>query len=311
MRMSRFIYLVLGLFVLNTAIGFAQEQDAEGSKDHPLISRYPGSHISGYDQKEFDEIELPLSRAKDWDTMGKMQRLEGKVTKIFYVFPEGRSALEVFRNYEGALSRAGFSTLFSCSGIEGPNGCGPIQGSYHQWFGSGSNYTEDKQRTLTAKLARPEGDAWVSLHVCAPWAFLAVVETKPMETGLVNVNAEALAGDITRTGHAAVYGIYFDTGKAEVKAESEPALQEIAKLLVQNPKLKLHVVGHTDSMGELAMNMDLSRHRAEAVVQVLTTKHKIAAARLRGDGVGPLAPVASNKSEEGRAKNRRVELVEQ
>ena len=310
MRRSLPMCVLLVLFFL-TAPSVLAQQDVEGSKYHPLLSRYQGSYISGYDQKEFDEIELPLSRAKDWDTLGKMQRLEGKVTKIFYVFPEGRSALEVFRNYEGGLSRAGFTTLFSCSGIEGANGCGPIQGPYHQWFGAGSNYTEDKQRTLTAKLARPEGDAWVSLHICAPWVFLAVVETKPMETGLVTVNAEALAGDITRTGHAAVYGIYFDTGKTEVKTESEAALNEIAKLLKSNLKLKLHVVGHTDSVGELATNMDLSRRRAEAVVQVLTTKHKIAATRLRGDGVGPLSPVASNKTEEGRAKNRRVELVEQ
>ncbi len=117
------------------------------------------------------------------------------------------------------------------------------------------------------------------------------------------------AKDLARTGHVAVYGIYFDFGKADVKSESEPMLKEIAKLLQQDPRLKLHVVGHTDSVGELAYNLDLSRRRAQAVVQVLATKHGIAPGRLRGDGVGPLAPVASNDTEEGRAKNRRVELV--
>jgi outer membrane protein OmpA-like peptidoglycan-associated protein len=81
-------------------------------------------------------------------------------------------------------------------------------------------------------------------------------------------------------------------------------------LLKQDPKLKLHVVGHTDSVGELKFNMDLSRRRADAVVKELTTKHGVASARLRSDGVGPLSPVASNKTDEGRAKNRRVELVE-
>ena len=125
------------------------------------------------------------------------------------------------------------------------------------------------------------------------------------------MDAAALAGDITKTGHSAVYGIYFDTAKAEVKPESDAALQEIAKLLQQNAQLKLLVVGHTDSVGALASSMDLSKRRADAVVQVLTAKSGIAASRLNAQGAGLLAVVASNKSEEGRAENRRVELVEQ
>jgi len=137
------------------------------------------------------------------------------------------------------------------------------------------------------------------------------MEVKPMESGLVTVNAESLAGDITRMGHASVYGIYFDTGKAEVKPESDATLKEIAKLLQQDGALKLYVVGHTDSVGQLASNMDLSHRRADAVVNVLSTKYSIAAARLSAQGVGPLTPVATNDSEEGRAKNRRVELVKQ
>jgi outer membrane protein OmpA-like peptidoglycan-associated protein len=132
-----------------------------------------------------------------------------------------------------------------------------------------------------------------------------------MEGGLVTVDAAALANDITNTGHSSVYGIYFDTGKAEVKPESDATLKEIAKLLQQHAGLKLLVVGHTDSVGALAANMDLSKRRADAVVQALTAKYGVAAARLSGQGAGPLAPVASNKTEDGRAKNRRVELVEQ
>jgi outer membrane protein OmpA-like peptidoglycan-associated protein len=140
---------------------------------------------------------------------------------------------------------------------------------------------------------------------------LDVIETKNMESGLVAVNAQSLAGDITRTGHASVYGIYFDTGKADVKPESEATLKEIAKLLQQNPQLTLYVVGHTDNVGNLASNMDLSQRRAGAVLNALTTRHGVAAARLHAVGDGPTAPVASNDSEGGRAKNRRVELVKQ
>lgn len=88
-------------------------------------------------------------------------------------------------------------------------------------------------------------------------------------------------------------------------------MKEIAKLLKQDPKLKLHVVGHTDNVSDLKFNMDLPQKRADAVIKELTTRHGISAARLRGDGVGPLSSVASNKTEDGRAKNRRVELVEQ
>jgi outer membrane protein OmpA-like peptidoglycan-associated protein len=132
-----------------------------------------------------------------------------------------------------------------------------------------------------------------------------------MESDLITVDAASLANDINRTGHASVYGIYFDTGKADVKPESDATLKEVAKLLQGDPMLKLYVVGHTDNVGTLASNMDLSRRRANAVTQLLTTKYGVAAARLSAQGDGPTAPVASNDSEDGRAKNRRVELVKQ
>lgn len=175
---------------------------------------------------------------------------------------------------------------------------------------------EDRyQRYLSAKLSSPEADVYVSLYVSSGWLYPAVqldiIEVKPMETGLVTVNADALAENIARTGHVAVYGIYFDTGKADIKPESEPILQEIAKLLQQNPELKLYVVGHTDNVGDLTYNMELSQARADAVVKVLVSKYGADVNRLKAYGVGPLAPVTSNKAEEGRAKNRRVELVEQ
>jgi ligand-binding sensor domain-containing protein len=100
-------------------------------------------------------------------------------------------------------------------------------------------------------------------------------------------------------------------GSADVKPESDPALQEIAKLLKQDSKLKIYVVGHTDSQGTLNYNMDLSQRRSEAVVRSLTTQHGIVSSRLMAKGLGPLAPVESNDSDAGRAKNRRVELVKQ
>lgn len=108
----------------------------------------------------------------------------------------------------------------------------------------------------------------------------------------------------------AIYGIYFDTNSAEIKPESKPALEEIGKLLRNNPDLKLLVVGHTDNVGDFDFNLQLSQRRAEAVVRALVREQGVAVSRLRSHGVSFAAPVATNDDEEGRAKNRRVELVQ-
>jgi flagellar motor protein MotB len=297
-------------FFSTTALG--QRRDVPGSKDHPLISRYPGSYIYEYVHKEYDEFTLPLGTVSNSTRQAeKSQHLEGKVTRIRYQSPKERSTLEVFRNYVGALRAAGAETLFTCVKAE----CGNTQGA--KLYGDSLDYWGpfNGLRYLAGKLSRPEGAAYVSLGVVdsrdGPLVTLYVIEMKPMEAELVTVNAASLSGDITRTGHAAIYGIYFDTGKADVKPESEATLKEIAKLLQQDASLKLHVVGHTDNVGTLASNLELSKRRAAAVIKVLTMKYGIAAARLDSEGVGPLAPVASNDTEEGRSKNRRVELVKQ
>jgi outer membrane protein OmpA-like peptidoglycan-associated protein len=117
--------------------------------------------------------------------------------------------------------------------------------------------------------------------------------------------SKAIAAD----GHVALYGIHFDTGKAEVKPESTAALKEIATLLQREPALKLLVVGHTDSTGDYAANLGLSDRRAAAVIAALTTSHGVAPTRLKAAGAGMMAPVAPNETDAGRAKNRRVELV--
>lgn len=308
MRFVRTIALTLSVLVSFATASFIHAQDAQGSKDHPLISRYPGSTINEYRQKAFDEYELPLSPVVE-GKYEKTQHLEGKVTAIYYTTQEGRSALEIYRNYTSALKNGGFQTLFACDKTCGdgpPSGAFPLDDAF-------GNYSV--ARYLAAKLSRDAGDVYVALWVYDSSfdlkTFLAVVEVKPMETGLVTVNAASLASDITRTGHASVYGIYFDTGKADVKPESDATLKEIAKLLQQDAKLKLYVVGHTDNVGMLASNMDLSKRRGDAVVAALATKYGVPGARLSAQGDGPTAPVSSNDTEEGRAKNRRVELVKQ
>jgi outer membrane protein OmpA-like peptidoglycan-associated protein len=125
----------------------------------------------------------------------------------------------------------------------------------------------------------------------------------------VTVDAAAMASSIADSGSVAIYGINFDTASSVIKPDSEPAIDEIAKLLTNNPTLKVGIVGHTDMVGDATSNMKLSQARAQSVINELASKHRIAAARLVAFGAGPWAPVASNDTDEGRAKNRRVELV--
>ena len=139
---------------------------------------------------------------------------------------------------------------------------------------------------------------------------LFIVEKQAMAQD-VAASAATLASGLQASGHVAVQGIFFDTGKVELKPESAQAIGEVAKLLQQQPGLKLHVVGHTDSVGAVDANLKLSQGRAEAVLQSLVRGHGVAAERLHPFGNGPFAPVSSNDTEEGRARNRRVELVKQ
>jgi OmpA-OmpF porin, OOP family len=333
--------LLLAAFICIARSSPAQQTDVKGSRDHPLIPRYAGSSIIGYGTREFDELTLALGKsvadeeAKGFESkLSKSQRVEGKLTRLLYVAPLGRSSLEVFRNYETALKNAGFQPLFSCNDGECDHDKNAsrfdnlIYSSAKSFengtSSSGMAFTGAKEvRYLAAKLSAPGKDVYASLMVAIegfdhfkdtfnhPLALLEVIETKAMETNMVKVDADTMAKDIVSTGRAVLYGIYFDTGKDVIKPESEPALAEIGKLLKQDRNLKLYVVGHTDNEGGFDSNMDLSNRRANSVVGHLRTRYGVEAIRLRPVGVGFLAPVASNESDDGRSKNRRVELVKQ
>lgn len=298
--------------LLAAAPAKAEQEDKEGGKDLPMVTRYPGSIIDNYGNKEFDEYDLIVGKCSSRNPC-KTQHLEGKISWINYTTPAKRSLLEISRNYQQALQKAGFQQIYACHLTDcGTNGEGGAQADEVGFINGWNN------RYWVGKLSRPTGDVYVAVNADGPDdgnrennTHLLVIELKPMEAGMVTVTAAALADDLAKTGHSAVYGIYFDTGKAEVKPESGPALTEVAKLLSQDPSLKLIVAGHTDNVGGFDSNMELSRKRAAAVVQVLAGKHGVAASRLNPQGLGPCAPVASNEQEEGRARNRRVELVKQ
>jgi len=325
MFVSRF---AMFLVVLTAGIQGIARADITGSKDHPLLPRFAGSQIIGYSAKDYDGFTLGLGKAYEASSsnykLKNDKRIEGQVTRILYLAPAGKTALQVFRNYEKSLKRTGSKTMFTCSGN---SGCG-----WHSWFtgaqtlGGLREYAlqlGDDYHYLASHLTRKEGDVYVSLlaykydsSVISKWegrtmVELNIIEIEPMEEEMVRITAEDLAKGIAEEGHAAIRQIYFDTDSDTIKPESRDAIEQIARLLKNEPGLKIIVVGHTDHQGELQYNMNLSQRRAKAVMTALETEFGIDRERLGAAGLGYLAPVASNRSEKGRAKNRRVEIIEQ
>ncbi len=311
------------------SLSSASAQDKTSAKDHPILKRYKDSFIFQYDQQAYTSYKLALGKAlnpsapaNEGKTIEKEENLEGRVTRLSYLAPAGRSSLEVFRNYEQELQAKGFTTLFKGEEKElGFRFAQRYQGVYSQIF----EYNDEGNRFIAAKLERPEGNITVAVFVCdfvmglsgglkpvkgQPLIQVDIIEDKPMEERMVLVSAAKMASSIETTGRIALYGIYFDFDKADIKPISAPTLEQMAKLLNNLPNMKLLVVGHTDSQGGFEYNKDLSSRRAAAVVTELSTRYGIDASRLTPMGASFMAPVASNRTEEGRAKNRRVELVE-
>lgn len=318
------IVLLLGF----SAEILAQHPDSPGSEDHPMVTRYEGSFIDGHEIKDYDSFELPLGPAV-WNADGikvpeAKADLEGRITRILYRGPDGRSTLEILRNYQAALEGAGFEMLYSCGSDCGNNFAallyGPMEMRIRTTKTSGAAFDIPQDvRYLAARLVDGNRTVHVALLIAydngfgelskRPVTLLQIIEAKSMDTGMVTVDAEAIGKGIDSTGHMAIYGIQFDTDSAAIKSESAPVLAEIAKFLSSRPELNILVVGHTDNQGAYEYNIGLSSRRANAVVRYLSEQHGIDARRMQSEGVGYLAPVASNDFPEGRAKNRRVELV--
>ena len=244
-------------------------------------------------------------------------RLEGRVTKIRYEIPAGRSSLEVIRNYQAALAAHGFEIAFRCADqacFEGKLRDPYLLGQQLDTDNGDSTLYFDHARYFLARLDRPDGPVYASILTGEDkqrtTAFVLVVEPKPIEGDKIAfVNASEMAKAFADRDRISLYGITFDFDRAELRPESRPTLDEIAKLLNTQPALRLEIVGHTDNRGAPDYNLDLSRRRAASVVAALTGDYGIAPQRLSASGAGMTAPVASNDTPEGQAKNRRVELV--
>lgn len=278
--MKNAMAVIFSLFFVLAGFGLAiaADLDVKGSKDHPLLTRMPNFYISGYKDTEFDS-----HRFIDQDK--KPVSIEGHKYYIEYHLDKGAAEpgeLKIRRNIQDALKNIGGNVLFD----------------------------DNFNKTSTIVLQKEGRETWVEVRSYNNMYRLSIVEKETMKQDVM-AKAEAMGNDINTTGHVSVYGIYFDTGKSEIKPESDAAISEIAKLLKDNGTLEVYVVGHTDNVGSFDSNMKLSKDRADAVANALSTKYGIVAARLKAYGVASLAPVASNDTEDGKTKNRRVELVKQ
>jgi OmpA-OmpF porin, OOP family len=304
--------------------------------DHPLVGRYEGAKLVGHHGVEFDEVEIitePIGGSQRGPAVPGWSKLEGKIDLYYYALPEGRSSLEVLRNYQSSLTAKGFKTEFTCATSDGScyvntPGRAADTAPYDLALAFDAspelprlngdfirNYFRHNARYLLAKKSDADGTWYASIVIAESgergnFAFVRVIQTKAMEQDKISfVGADQMRSSIAQSGRISLYGIQFDFDRDSIRADSQPTLDEVAKLLREDPALRLAVVGHTDAKGGEAYNIDLSKRRAAAVVAHLAANGGIDAARLQSRGAGAGEPVASNDDEAGRAKNRRVELV--
>ncbi|QGU33986.1 DUF4892 domain-containing protein [Thermochromatium tepidum ATCC 43061] len=310
------------------------ESDLPGATDIPGLPRFEGSVIIGHQVNPFDETLIPNG---PWDTGAgdwkKTIRVSGRRTRILYLAPRHAGAPEVIRHYRKALENLGYEPLYQCSGFKE---CGE---GVDRFYGEAANgkqlttshllkhvYSETSVREpqlYTGHRRTPDGDSYVFVFAAFQdnfadssagnrvAIFVEEVLSQPMRERPASLEARELAQGLSDAGRIAVHGIQFDFDQATIKDESKPQLEQIALMLVENPDLKLYIVGHTDNRGTLEYNLDLSRRRAEEVVRTLIQNYGILGERLKPMGVANLAPLTSNATEEGRALNRRVEIVAQ
>jgi OmpA-OmpF porin, OOP family len=321
--------------VAQTAVPTA---DLKGLTDPPGLKRYAGSVLVYRDDVAYDEVKFPAGKVRDVDEPFPNVAASGKRSALQYTLPASRSSLEVIRNYQSQAKADGFQSVFECLGDScgtGP-GAGQVKFSIVKailpirfvdqvgdnsaaacgaYFVSPIRYALLENKSSGVVIAVAAATPEISSAYCSDTyknqltVWVTRVEPQAREQQMVAISASEMSKSIDANGKVALYGIFFDTGKADIKAESKASLDQIGELMKSRPDLKLHVVGHTDNVGAIDANMSLSKHRAESVVAALATSYGVNRARLTGNGVASLAPVQTNSTESGRAKNRRVELV--
>jgi OOP family OmpA-OmpF porin len=305
--MKRLSFLFM-LILLSTQVLPAQEQDE-------IISLFEGSEKI-YDDNIGFETHYYMTGPNSYETV------DGKIRRQFCQALEGVSVYEVIKNYEKAIQSKNGTIFHFTRKVESV-----IDKETGEEISYGDLFTKDRsdhghnayatlgivaQNYVFGKTSTAKNDLYISVaavvHNARTYYTIVTVLAEPMDMNKVTLNV--LNDGIADKGKVAIYDIYFDTGKSEVKSESTIALEIIATYLKENPNKKFLIVGHTDNTGDFKTNIALSNDRANAVVEKLVAEHEIKQTQLRPYGVGSVSPQMSNDTDEGRARNRRVELVE-
>lgn len=326
-------WLISGLILMLVALPASAAgtcEDIKGSADHPLIPRFESACIMAAIDESFASTEIavskPVRKGAKW-TAEKIDTAEGKTSTRLYRVPVGSAPLEVFRNYVKGVEERSFEIDYQCTGKSCGGGNAMMnfltitqerRGELGTAGGKDARYAfaSTKEQNYLAATG-PKGErlvVFVGQHrsIIKHLKGETIVYARVIQPAVLTdrlIDAGAMAIEIERSGRIALRNIYFDTGKASLKPDSNAALSEIAKLLNAQSGLSLYVVGHTDSTGQYEFNLTLSRDRAASVVSALVSRYEVSAKRLQAAGVGPLSPAASNRSKDGQAENRRVELV--
>lgn len=268
--------LLLFITLAITAYTAYSQEDYEGCTDHPMFNRMPNYYI-GECSRNYGIADFVMED-------GNTKSIEGYKTYIFYTFDADQtqelpSFYQVFKNFENSLKKHNVKKVYLAS----------------------------QYGTLFFKTANKS--VWITIECPgenADWYSLTIVEIEEMKQ---DIQASEMLDALNKDGHIALY-INFETGKSVIKPESQNIIDQIAEMMIQNPGLKISIEGHTDNAGNAASNQTLSVDRANAAMDALIAK-EIDKSRLTAKGFGQNKPIASNDTEEGRALNRRVEIVKQ
>jgi outer membrane protein OmpA-like peptidoglycan-associated protein len=286
--------------VLFVAVPVMAQENAEGCTDHPLFTRFPNMHISDCQSSQFDLRAFPVGPPLEADQKPTLVEVEGPVQWISFELNEGAtppSGLQIMRNFEAAATKAG----------------GTVEGRYPGWC-KGSYDDERMPRmgngclsyALTLKFVRGGKETWVFIQAAeSDGSYIMTVSDR--EAMQQDISVTELVDGLTKDGFVTLY-INFETGKSTIDPASAKTLDAAAAALKAAADMRAEVAGHTDNVGTPEANLTLSQDRAQAVMAALVERG-INADRLTAKGYGQTAPIADNRSEEGRAKNRRVELV--
>lgn len=301
--------VLITMIVIATSGVLNAQEDADGCRDYPLFSRMPNYYLFNCEEVEFGSMKFPVGAPNpNNENLIKSEIIEGKIMVFSFLLKDDKkpaSGLQIMRNFQNAANING----------------GAIKGEYQGWCKamyeySGSDINEGTipfgngctNWSLTIKFAKDNKEVWVYVQMSGDGEGydMLIAEKEAMKQ---DIQANEMYDKIN-SGDVLTLYINFELGKSVIKSESKNIIEELYKMLSSNPTLKIIIEGHTDNVGNSASNKSLSEQRATSVQNSLVNKG-ISVDQIKTLGFGQDKPVADNSTEDGKAKNRRVEIKKQ